>query len=387
MQVGGTMGRRLPSAPPILSGYTYVRPLGTGGFADVFLFEQNMPRRSVAVKVLLQDIVDDDVLRSFNAEADVMARLSSHPSILTVYNASISADGRPYLVMEFCPGSYSARERAEPLPVATVLSVAVRIACALETAHRSKVLHRDIKPSNILTTTFGGPVLGDFGIAASLAGGAQSELFAMSLPWSAPEVVDERTTGTVATEVWSFGATIYSLLADRAPFELPAGSNGSRTQLKQRINRAKYSNIGRADVPASLESALARMMSRDPAARQTSLLECAHDLQRVERDLGLPFTALEVADEAWASAGAPVNFNNQESRGAVISEVSIASLRPGPRRSARRSASQTREGTLPGTGDTKRTRFTPLTLSLLLSSAVVVGIGATVGALAIAGVF
>ena len=381
------MGRRLPSAPPVLSGYTYVRPLGTGGFADVFLFEQNMPRRSVAVKVLLQDIVDDDVLRSFNAEADVMARLSSHPSILTVYNASISADGRPYLVMEFCPGSYSARERAKPLPVATALSVGVRIACALETAHRSKVLHRDIKPSNILTTTFGGPVLGDFGIAASLAGGAQSELFAMSLPWSAPEVVDERTTGTVATEVWSFGATLYSLLADRGPFELPAGANGTRAQLKQRINRAKYTSIGRADVPASLEDVLARMMSRDPASRQSSLLECAHDLQRVQRDLGLPLTALEVADEAWAAAGAPVDFNNHESRGAVISDVIIPSLRPGARRSARRPVSQTREGTLPNGIDSGHKRLSPLVLILLLVGAVIVGGGATVAALSIAGAF
>ena len=381
------MGRRLPSAPPVLSGYTYVRPLGTGGFADVFLFEQNMPRRSVAVKVLLQDIVDDDVLRSFNADADVMARLSSHPSILTVYNASISADGRPYLVMEFCPGSYSARERAKPLPVATALSVGVRIACALETAHRSKVLHRDIKPSNILTTTFGGPVLGDFGIAASLAGGAQSELFAMSLPWSAPEVVDERTTGTVATEVWSFGATLYSLLADRGPFELPAGANGTRAQLKQRINRAKYTSIGRADVPASLEDVLARMMSRDPASRQSSLLECAHDLQRVQRDLGLPLTALEVADEAWAAAGAPVDFNNHESRGAVISDVIIPSLRPGARRSARRPVSQTREGTLPNGIDSGHKRLSPLVLILLLVGAVIVGGGATVAALSIAGAF
>lgn len=379
------MGRRLPSAPPILSGYTYVRPLGTGGFADVFLFEQNMPRRSVAVKVLLQDIVDDDVLRAFNAEADVMARLSSHPSILTVYNASISADGRPYLVMEFCPGSYSSRERAEQLPVATVLNVAVRIACALETAHRSKVLHRDIKPSNILTSTFGGPVLGDFGIAASLDGGARDELFAMSLPWSAPEVVDGRTTGTVATEVWSFGATLYSLLADRSPFELPAGSNRSRVQLKQRINRAEYTTIGRADVSTPLESALARMMSRDPAARQVSLLECALDLQRVERDLGLPVTALEVADEAWASAGAPVDFDNHESRGAVSSDVIIPALRPATRRSARRPASHTREGTLPDGGNIGRRRLSPLVLGLLLTGAVVVGGGATVGALRIAG--
>ncbi|WP_104083815.1 serine/threonine-protein kinase [Cryobacterium sp. Y11] len=374
------MSRRLPSAPPVLSGYTYVRPLGTGGFADVFLFEQNMPRRSVAVKVLLHDIVDDDVLRSFNAEADVMARLSSHPAILTVYTASISADGRPYLVMEYCLGSYSSRERAETLPVATVLNVAIKIACALETAHRSQVLHRDIKPSNILTTTFGGPVLGDFGIAASLAGGGTGELFAMSLPWSAPEVIDERTTGSVATEVWSFGATLYSLLADRAPFEPAEGAPLSRAQLKQRISRAKYTSIGRADVPASLESALARMMSRDPAARQESLLACAHDLQRVQRDLGLPVTALDVAEPAWASAGVPVDFNNHQARGTVISDVVLPTRRP-----ARRPIAHTRERTQADNGRARQFVSRPGALWLLLAAAVVVGGAATAGVLVLAG--
>jgi serine/threonine protein kinase len=269
--------------------------------------------------------------------------------------------------------------------VATVLNIAIRIAGALETAHRSKVLHRDIKPSNILTTTFGGPVLGDFGIAASLTGDASAELFAMSLPWSAPEIIDERTTGTVATEVWSFGATLYSLLADRAPFELPAGSAGTRAQLTQRITRAKYTGIGRADVPAALESALARMMSRDPAARPASLLECAQELQRVERGLGLPLTALEVADEAWASAGTPVDFDNQEARGDVISDVVIPTLRPGPRRSMRRPASQTRATARGDAAETGRARHSPLVLILLLAGAVVVGGGATMGALLITG--
>ncbi|WP_236628697.1 serine/threonine-protein kinase [Cryobacterium roopkundense] len=360
-----------------MSGYTYVRPLGTGGFADVFLFEQNMPRRSVAVKVLLQDIVDDDVLRAFNAEADVMARLSSHPSILTVYAASISADGRPYLVMEYCPGSFSPRERTVPLAVSTALAVAIKIACALETAHRSRVLHRDIKPSNILSTTYGGPVLGDFGIAASLSGGARNEIFAMSLPWSAPEVVDESTTGTIATEVWSFGATLYSLLADRAPFETVDGSSGSRAQLTHRITRAKYTSIGRADVPASLEVCLARMMSRDPNARQSSLLECAYDLQRVQREMGVPLTALEVADAALAAAAAPVDFDNREARGVVISDVVLPTLRPGTRRSAQRPRSQTREST--GLREERRPsgRRSLLTLGLLLAGAVIVGVVAT----------
>lgn len=379
------MGRRLPSAPPVLSGYTYVRPLGTGGFADVFLFEQNMPRRSVAVKVLLRDIVDDDVLRAFNAEADVMARLSSHPSILTVYTASISADGRPYLVMEYCPGTFSSRERTVPLAVSAALTVAIKIACALETAHRSRVLHRDIKPSNILTTTYGGPVLGDFGIAASLSGGTRDEIFAMSLPWSAPEVVDESTTGTIATEVWSFGATLYSLLADRAPFEAPDGPSLSRAQLAHRIARAKYTNIRRADVPASLELCLARMMSRDPTARQSSLLECAYDLQRVQREMGVPLTALDVADVAWADAGAPVDFDNREARGAVISDVVIPTLRPGTRGSARRPRSQTREAT--GLHEEIRPRGgrSPLTLGLMLAGAVIVGVAATLLVLLLVG--
>ena len=94
------MATRLPSAPPILPGLAYIRPLGSGGFADVFLYEQDMPRRDVAVKVLPSDVRDPDLRRMFNAEADVLAHLSAHPSIVTVYQAGISADGRPYIVME-----------------------------------------------------------------------------------------------------------------------------------------------------------------------------------------------------------------------------------------------------------------------------------------------
>lgn len=88
------MATRLPSAPPILPGLAYIRPLGSGGFADVFLYEQDMPRRDVAVKVLPSDVRDPDLRRMFNAEADVLAHLSTHPSIVTVYQAGISADGR-----------------------------------------------------------------------------------------------------------------------------------------------------------------------------------------------------------------------------------------------------------------------------------------------------
>ncbi|WP_238476160.1 serine/threonine-protein kinase [Agromyces mariniharenae] len=297
------MTRRLPSTPPNLPGFAFIRVLGSGGFADVFLYEQNMPRRLVAVKVLLAEVVNDDLRRMFQAEANLMAQLSSHPSILTVYQASVAADGRPYLVMEYCSSTLGQRYRAVQLPLAEVLSIGVRIASAVETAHRQGVLHRDIKPSNILTTAYGHPVLSDFGIAATLGEAETTEAVGLSIPWSAPEVLHDDVSGTVASEVWSLGATVYSLLAGRSPFEVPGGDNAPVT-LMGRIEKAKPAPTGRVDVPPSLERVLARSMSKRPQDRQASALEFIRDLQSAEEELGLPQTPLEVAMDDWALATA-----------------------------------------------------------------------------------
>ncbi|MGV8881261.1 MAG: serine/threonine-protein kinase [Rhodoglobus sp.] len=295
------MARRLPSPPPILPGFSHIHALGSGGFADVFLYEQNMPRRQVAVKVLLSEVVNDHVRHMFQAEANLMAQLSAHPSILTIYQAGVSSDGRPYLVMELCSPSLSQRYRLERLPVSEVLRIAVRIGSAIETAHRAGVLHRDIKPSNILMTAYGHPVLSDFGIAATLGDSADRDAVGMSIPWSAPEVLMDETAGTVASEVWALAATTYSLLAGRSPFEVPGASNTS-SDLISRINRARPQPIDRGDVPASVEKILARGMSRKPEQRQASILELINELQGAESELGLGQTPAEVARDEWALA-------------------------------------------------------------------------------------
>ncbi|MCU1544406.1 MAG: serine/threonine protein kinase [Microbacteriaceae bacterium] len=295
------MARRLPSRPPSLPGFSYIHVLGSGGFADVFLYEQNMPRRQVAVKVMLAEVVNDQVRQMFQAEANLMAQLSAHPSILTVYQASVSSDGRPYLVMEMCSSALSQRYRSERVPVAEVLRIAIKIGSAIETAHMAGVLHRDIKPSNILMTAYGHPVLSDFGIASTLSESDSQQAVGMSIPWSAPEVLMDETAGTIASEVWAFAATVYSLLAGRSPFEIPGESNTS-VDLISRINRAKAQPIGRTDVPASLERALATAMSKNPKNRPASVLELVRTLQSVETELGVTQTAVEVAMDDWALA-------------------------------------------------------------------------------------
>lgn len=324
------MARRLPSQPPNLPGFSYIRVLGSGGFADVFLYEQNMPRRQVAVKVMLAEVVTGALRQMFQAEADVMAQLSSHPSILTVYQAGVSSDGRPYLVMEVCSAALSRRYRTEPVNVSEVLAIGIKIASAVETAHRAGVLHRDIKPSNILITAYGHPVLSDFGIAATLGEAELMESVGLSIPWSAPEVLLDETSGTVASEIFSLGSTVFSLLAGRSPFEIPGKENTS-AELISRITKGKPHPTGRTDVPASLEAALARAMSRRPEARPSSALEFVRELQSVEAELGLLQTPAEVAVDDWALVTAADPEDRTRARGVA----SINPSGPGRRRAGR----------------------------------------------------
>lgn len=326
------MAKRLPSAPPILPGLTYVRPLGSGGFADVFLYEQDMPRRNVAVKVLPSDVSDADLLRMFNSEADVLAHLSAHPSIVTVYQAGVSAEGRPYIVMEYCPGSLSQRYRVERIPVAEALSIGVKMASALETAHRAGLVHRDIKPSNILVTSFGAPVLADFGISSSLARSQADEMLAMSVPWSAPEVITEKTAGSIASEVWGLGATVYSLLAGHSPFERREKGQNSREQLRRRIAHANYPPLSRADVPASLQDVLSTAMNRDPDRRYPGALALGEALRAVQAEIGVPQTPLEVAVDEWAAPAPPVDFADAGLRGPARPWVPQETTRKAPSR-------------------------------------------------------
>ena len=377
------MTRRLPSQPPVLPGFSYVRVLGSGGFADVFLYEQNMPRRQVAVKVMLPEVATTHVRQMFQAEANLMAQLSTHPSILTVYQASVSADGRPYLVMELCSASIGQRYRSRPLPVPEVLSIGIRVASAVETAHRSGVLHRDIKPSNVLTTAYGHPVLSDFGIASTLGESELTEAAGLSVPWSAPEVLLDSTPGTVASEVWSLGATLYSLLAGRSPFEIP-GKDNSPAELIGRITKARPAAIGRDDVPPRLEAILGRAMSKKPDARQHTVLELIRELQSVETELGLAQTPMEVAMDDWAIATAADPEDRTRIKGIVTVDPAGPRRRRKPQPSAAvRSSTRDSLGSFGGSGtkapEAHARRIRSLVWSLVACSALLIALGVTAG--------
>ena len=286
---------RPPSPPPQLEGFDYVEPLGTGGFADVFLYEQQQPRRRVAVKVLLADRLASGAAQEFADEANVMAMLSTHPAIVTIYQTGVAADGRPYLVMEYCPRpNLQQRARKEPFSVAEALRVGVQVAGAVETAHRAGVLHRDIKPANILVTAYNRPALTDFGIASTT--GAVNEAAGMSIPWSPPESFGDPPQGGVRSDVYALAATLYTLLTGRSPFEKP-GQRNSGADLISRIESEPLPPLGRADVPESLTRVLERGMAKNQDDRFGSAVAFARALQKVQIELSHSVTPIDIVDD------------------------------------------------------------------------------------------
>jgi serine/threonine protein kinase len=330
---------RPPSPPPELPGFRYLEPLGTGGFADVFLYEQQMPRRQVAVKVLLADRISSTAAQEFADEANVMAMLSTHPAIVTIYQAGVAGDGRPYLVMEYCPRpNLQLRARRETFSIAEALRVGVQVAGAVETAHRAGVLHRDIKPANILVTAYNRPALTDFGIASTT--GATGEASGMSIPWSPPESFAEPPRSGPRTDVWALGATLYTLLAGRSPFERP-GERNSSADLIERIERAALTSMGRPDAPESLQIVLERAMAKNPDDRYPSAVAFARALQKVQIELSHSVTPIDIVDDH-----APAEDRDDDGDG-LTRVREIVSIDPDAAAFTRPSATTQRKGAAP----------------------------------------
>jgi serine/threonine protein kinase len=288
--------KRGPAAAPAIEGYTYVQPLGSGGFADVYLYEQDRPRRKVAVKVLISDLKTDGARSRFESEANLMAQLSTHPFIVTIYEANVTASGHSYLAMEYCSKpNLDTRLRRQRFSVDDALAVGIQVASAVETAHRAGIVHRDIKPANILVTDYNRPALTDFGISGT-TDSAVDEESGMSIPWSPPEAFRGSDADGMMVDVWALGATIYTLLAGHSPFAMPGGVNSPR-ELMSRIASRPLPNLGRIDVPQSLQLVLATAMAKQPESRYPSAHAFALALQRIQVELGLSVTRFEVLDD------------------------------------------------------------------------------------------
>ncbi|MET8428754.1 protein kinase [Nocardia sp. NPDC004860] len=251
------------------SGFEDAEEIGRGGFGVVYRCRQVELDRTVAVKVLTAELDADNQERFFR-EQKAMGRLTRHPNIVTVLQVGVTATGRRYLVMPYHPlDSLDAWIRREgPIPIETALWVGVKIAGALESAHRLGIVHRDVKPGNILLSEYGEPALTDFGIA-HMAGAFQTAagIVTASPAFTAPEVLGGEVA-TPAADVYGLGATLFAALTGHAAFERRSGEQVVAQFV--RITSQPVPDLREGGIPGDVATVVESAMSRDPQARPSA---------------------------------------------------------------------------------------------------------------------
>jgi serine/threonine protein kinase len=296
--------RRNDSSSTLFPGFGDVSEIGAGSLATVYRAREHDTGRWVALKLLNIRDASPRALESFQRESVALGALSSHPNIVTLYRSFPSADSRPVLVLELCAGSVADQAHAGGMPVAEAMSIGIKVAGALETAHRAEILHRDVKPQNILLTEFGEPALADFGVAM-LQASAQTTagLFDFTTLHAAPELLEGGATSP-ATDVYELASTLYQLIAGQSAFRSFDGESPASVIL--RILRDPVQPLIAADVPMQLSDLLVAAMSKEKEQRPPTAAEFADALGRIEISQGWPRTQFLVRDQvARPDGGVP----------------------------------------------------------------------------------
>ena len=275
-----------------IGAYRILRQIGRGGMSRVFLAERadGAFEQHVALKLLrpgLDSEIDHD---RFRAERQILATLN-HPNIARLLDGGISAEGVPYLALEFVDGQpIDDYCEAKSLGVRQRLDLFLSVARATEYAHRSLVVHRDLKPSNIFITADGVVKLLDFGLAKLL-----EPVTAIVAPtthpgqrWLTPEyAAPEQITGapvTTLTDVYQLGAALYELLTGAPPF----GTRGQSVHELERkvlggdppLPSSVAPETSRRAIRGDLDAIVIKALSREPEKRYASVQAMIDDVRR-----------------------------------------------------------------------------------------------------------
>jgi hypothetical protein len=266
--------------------------LGSGGFATVYQTWQVAVGRETAVKVDSRVLHTERDRRRFFREVTAAGQLSGHPHVVDVYDAGTLRDGRPYMVMELCPGGSLNDElrRSGPISAERACRIGADLADALAAAHAAGILHRDLKPANILVNRYGVVGIADFGLASVIAANGDQSVSRDALtPAYAPPESFEGAEPTVAADLYSLAATIYALMAGRPP-RFPADGRQPGAAAIYFLHSQPVEDI--PGVPPRMLAILRQCLAADPVQRLPSAAALRDDLAMLlgQPDRGLART-------------------------------------------------------------------------------------------------
>lgn len=293
---------------PEIPGYRILDLIGKGGMASVYLAVQENLDRKVALKVMEPALVRDSSLcQRFLKEGKFVARMSSHPDIVTIYDIGCHHD-HYYMAMEYIPGGTLKERIAEAKGLEQPLAVIREISRALWHAHQSGIIHRDVKPGNILFRDDGSAVLTDFGIAKADDSETQFTRVGFTVGSPAYMSLEQRIGGHIdaRSDLYSLGVVLYEMLTGVKPFP---GTNSNAIGFAQ-----KDGPLPRLpEVHASYQGFIDRLLAKDPQDRfadaqklieaidafkagDAGFSDSRHEASRRQGTTGIP------ASWRWASA-------------------------------------------------------------------------------------
>ncbi|WP_294762802.1 Stk1 family PASTA domain-containing Ser/Thr kinase [uncultured Lactobacillus sp.] len=257
--------------------YRIIDTLGEGGMANVYLAEDIILQRKVAVKILRLDLQKEpQTLARFQREALATSELS-HPNIVMVLDVGTD-HGLPYMVMEYVDGpDLKEYIRANsPLNLGNIIKIMDQILSAMSLAHKHNVIHRDLKPQNILMDKHGNIKIADFGIAVALNQNSvtQTNSAIGSVHYMSPE----QTRGGLVTkqsDIYSLGIILYELITGNVPFN---GDSAVSIALKHAQEPIPSIRKQDPNIPQPLENVVLKATAKDPRDRYNSAKEMKDDL-------------------------------------------------------------------------------------------------------------
>lgn len=269
--------------------YEIIRKIGDGGMAFVYEAKDRLLNRTVALKVLRPEFVDDDeFLTKFKREAEAVASLS-HPNIVNVYD--VGEDGKVhYIVMEFVDGK-NLKEIIQDegiLDEYTALDITKQIAMALSAAHKKGIIHRDIKPHNILISNEGRVVkVADFGIAKAVSNSTMTNIGSIigSVHYFSPEQAKGKFV-TNNADLYSLGIVLYEMLIGKVPFR---GDSPISIALQHINDDIDFTSEEKVRIPQSVRTTIKKLTEKSSADRYQTAEELIEDIEYIEKNIDLDF--------------------------------------------------------------------------------------------------
>jgi len=264
--------------------YEIIKTIGEGGMANVYLANDTILDRKVAVKVLRGDLSNDEkFIRRFKREALSVSNLS-HPNIVEVYDVG-EEDGNYYIVMEYIEGKTLKQllQKRGALTLTEVIDIMSQLTDGLSHAHEAYIIHRDIKPQNIMIEDNGLVKITDFGIAMALNSTqlTQTNSVMGSVHYLPPEQANGKGS-TVKSDIYSLGILMYELLTGSVPFK---GDNAVEIALKHMKEKLPSIRKQNPTIPQSIENIVLKATAKNPKNRYDTVREMYNDLETaLERD-------------------------------------------------------------------------------------------------------